>query len=222
LAPSDGVVLFAPRSRSFPFFYLVLQPTLSTPHAIPLQSHADLKPAYDFVIVGGGASGLTVADRLSEDPFITVLVLEYGPFHAHEPSVLVPGLLNLTTTPYWFNLTSTPQPQLNNRTFQVTIAAAVRGGTVINGMLFHRGAKADYEAWEELGARGWGWGWSDLLPYFQKSEKFTPPNAYFAHEWEIEWHPRPTSDQLPALPVSHHQRYLQGISRAWCHDTGRS
>jgi choline dehydrogenase len=97
----------------------------------------------------------------------------------------VPGLLNLTTTPYWFNLTSTPQPHLKNRTFQVTIAAAVGGGTVVNGMLFHRGAKADYDAWEELGAHGWGW--NDLLPYFKKSETFTPPDAAFASEWDIEW-----------------------------------
>jgi hypothetical protein len=111
--------------------------------------------------------GLTVADRLTEDPSTTVLVLEYGPFDAQEPSVLVPGLLNLT---------STPHPYLDSRTFQVTTAAAVGGGIVINGMLFHRGAKADYEAWEELGAHGWGW--SDLLPYFKMTEMFKPPFLY--------------------------------------------
>lgn len=150
-----------------------------------IRSSNDLHSTYDFVIIGGGASGLTVADRLTEDPSTTVLVLEYGPFDSHEPSVLVPGFLNLTSTPYWFNLTSTPQPYLNNRTFQVTIAAAVGGGSVINGMLFHRGAKADYEAWEELGAKGWGW--SDLLPYFKKSEIFTPPDDAYAHEWDIQY-----------------------------------
>jgi choline dehydrogenase len=167
-------------------FILFLRPTLSINHyATPLRSTFNLNSTYDFVIIGGGASGLTVADRLTEDPSTTVLVLEYGPFDACEPSVLVPGLLNLTTTPYWFNLTSAPQWHLNNRTFQVTIAATVGGGTVINGMLFHRGEKADYDAWEQLGAHGWGW--SDLLPYFMKSETFTPPNAPFAREWDIEW-----------------------------------
>lgn len=166
--------------------HLLAQPTLSiaskSRHATPILTS---NSTYDFVIIGGGASGLTVADRLTEDPSTTVLVLEYGPFDNHEPSVLVPGLLNLTSTPYWFNLTSTPQPHLGNRTFPVTIAAAVGGGTVINGMLFHRGAKADYDAWEELGARGWGW--SDILPYFKKSETFTAPDASFAREWDIEW-----------------------------------
>jgi choline dehydrogenase len=166
-----------------------LQPVLSTSskaaHATKVRSNTALLSTYDFVIIGGGASGLTVADRLTEDPSTTVLVLEYGPFDSHEPPVLVPGLLNLTSTPYWFNLSSTPQQHLKNRTFQVTIAAAVGGGTVINGMFFHRGAKADYDAWEELGAHGWGW--SDLLPYFKKTETFTPPEASFAREWGIEW-----------------------------------
>jgi choline dehydrogenase len=163
----------------------VLSASLEAPHATHIRSTVELRSDYDFVIIGGGASGLTVADRLTEDPTTTVLVLEYGPFDTHEPSVFVPGLLNLTSTPYWFNLTSTPQQYLDDRTFQVTIAAAVGGGTVINGMFFHRGAKADYDAWEELGAHGWGW--SDLFPYFKKSETFTPPDVSFAREWGIEW-----------------------------------
>jgi choline dehydrogenase len=171
------------------FHFSLFPPALSAsprhPYATRIRSLSPLHSTYDFVVIGGGASGLTVADRLTEDPSVTVLVLEYGPFDAHEPAVLVPGLLNLTSTPYWFNLSSTPQPHLNNRTFQVTIAAAVGGGTVINGMFFHRGSKADYNTWEELGAHGWGW--SDLLPYFKKSETFTPPSASFAREWGVRW-----------------------------------
>ena len=95
-----------------------------------------------------------------------MLVIEYGPLDHHEDSVLVPGLLNLTATPYWFNLTSVPQQGLDNRTFAVPAAAVVGGGTVINGMFFDRGSAADYDAWESLGNRGWGW--KDMLPYFKK------------------------------------------------------
>jgi choline dehydrogenase len=95
-----------------------------------------------------------------------VLVIEYGPLDKKEPSVLVPGLLNLTTSPYFFNLTSIPQRGLNNGTFTVPAAAVVGGGTVVNGMFFDRGSAADYDAWTELG--GSGWGWEDLLPYFKK------------------------------------------------------
>ncbi|EKG20738.1 Glucose-methanol-choline oxidoreductase [Macrophomina phaseolina MS6] len=144
-----------------------------------------LQDSYDFVVAGGGTSGLTVADRLTEDPNITVLVIEYGPLDKHEDSVLVPGLLDLDTTPYWFNLTSAPQEGLNNKTFRVPAAAVVGGGTVINGMFFDRGTAADYDLWEQLGNPGWGW--DGLLPYFRKSENFTPPAESFAAEWNISW-----------------------------------
>ena len=96
-----------------------------------------------------------------------MLVVEYGPLDNHEPSVLVPGLLDLDSSPYRFNLTSVPQPGLNNRTFWVPAAAVVGGATVINGMFFDRGSAADYDAWTQLG--GLGWGWQDLLPYFKKA-----------------------------------------------------
>jgi choline dehydrogenase len=96
----------------------------------------------------------------------TVLVIEYGPLDHHEDSVLVPGLLNLASTPYSFNLTSVPQQGLNNHTFGVPAAAVVGGATVINGMFFDRGSAVDYNAWEFLGNGGWAW--KDLLPYFKK------------------------------------------------------
>ena len=95
-----------------------------------------------------------------------MLVIEYGPLDQKEASVLVPGLLNLTSSPYFFNRTSIPQRGLNNRTFQVPAAAVVGGGTVVNGIFFDRGAAADYDAWKEIGNPGWGW--DDLLPHFKK------------------------------------------------------
>jgi choline dehydrogenase-like flavoprotein len=57
-------------------------------------------------------------------------------------------------------------PELNNRTHMVYAAKVVGGGTAINGMVFDRGAKSDYDAWKALGNPGWGW--DDLLPYFKK------------------------------------------------------
>ena len=62
--------------------------------------------------------------------------------------------------------TSTPQPGLDNRTAPLYTGAVVGGGTVVNGMFFHRGSAGDYDAWEKLGNPGWGW--KDLLPYFKK------------------------------------------------------
>lgn len=93
-------------------------------------------------------------------------MIEYGPFDQGEPSAMVPGLLDSDNSPYQFNITSTPQQGLNNRTYPVIAAAVVGGGTVINGLFFNRGSALDYDAWEELGNPGWGW--EGLLPYFRK------------------------------------------------------
>lgn len=95
-------------------------------------------------------------------------------------------MTELHESPYLqFNLTSTPQPTLKNRTYEIPVASAVGGGTVINGIFFDRAAAADYDAWEFLGASGWNF--KNLLPYFRKSENFTPPSEGHAREFEIEW-----------------------------------
>lgn len=98
---------------------------------------------------------------------------------------MVPGLLNLETTPYWYNLTSTPQAGLDGGTFRVPAAEVVGGGTVINGVFFDRGSVADYDAWEELGNVGWNW--KSLFPYFKKSETVTPADESYAEEFDILW-----------------------------------
>ncbi|KAI4742134.1 glucose-methanol-choline oxidoreductase [Aureobasidium sp. EXF-12298] len=92
-------------------------------------------------------------------------------FDGQENGTTVPGLP--VPTKYVRTDTSIPQPGLNNRTAPLYTGDVVGGGTVVNGMFFARGAAADYDAWEQLGNPGWGW--DGLLPYFKKSETFTPP-----------------------------------------------
>ncbi|KAH6617598.1 hypothetical protein F5144DRAFT_586913 [Chaetomium tenue] len=82
---------------------------------------------------------------------------------------------------------SAPNPELNNTTSLVAVAAVVGGGSVVNGMGYSRGSKADYDAWEELGNPGWGR--DGLLPYFRKSTTFTPPSPEVARRWNITWDP---------------------------------
>jgi choline dehydrogenase len=95
-------------------------------------------------------------------------------------------MTELASSPYLqFNLSSTPQVALNNRTYEIPVASAVGGGTVINGIFFDRAAAADYDTWEELGATGWSF--ATLLPYFRKSENFTPAPADHAKEFNISW-----------------------------------
>ncbi|KAF2200642.1 choline dehydrogenase-like protein [Delitschia confertaspora ATCC 74209] len=140
--------------------------------------------SYDFIIAGGGTSGLTVADRLTENPKVSVLVIEYGPFDQKEDGVLVPGAY--FPVPYlWLPLFSTPQTALNNTVYGVPCGRAVGGGSAVNAMFFHRSSAAEYDAWDDLGADGWDW--DGLLPYFKKSETFHPPDAAYAKDRNITY-----------------------------------
>ncbi|KAL8814961.1 MAG: hypothetical protein Q9223_005860 [Gallowayella weberi] len=152
-----------------------------------VDSASALRQQYDYVIVGGGTSGLTVANRLTKDSSVSVLVIEYGPLDKLEPGVLVPGVP--PPKEYSRNYISVPQPGLLNKPQPVYSAAVVGGGTVINGMFFNRGSAADYDGWEDLGNPGWGW--KGLLPYFKRawrrlqSENFTPPPPELAAQYPI-------------------------------------
>ncbi|PPQ81761.1 hypothetical protein CVT24_005119 [Panaeolus cyanescens] len=145
---------------------------------------AELKPLYDYVIVGGGQSGLVVASRLSEDHKSSVLVVEYGGFN-NDPAQLDPSSAFQTPQQFLFNASIVPQPGIGNRSGQVFAASVVGGGSTLNGMFFERGSKDDYDNWERLGNPGWGW--DDLLPYFKKTTTFTPPRADLAAEFNITW-----------------------------------
>ncbi|KAK4244850.1 pyranose dehydrogenase 3 [Corynascus novoguineensis] len=139
---------------------------------------------YDYAIVGGGVSGLVVANRLSEDPKTTVLVIERGDFD-DKPQAIVPWYATQLDTSVLIRPESAPDPGLNNTTYKVAVAAVVGGGSVVNGMGYGRGSKADYDAWEQLGNPGWGW--DGLLPYFIKSSTFTPPSPDVVRHWNVTW-----------------------------------
>jgi choline dehydrogenase-like flavoprotein len=112
------------------------------------------------------------------------LVIEYGKID-NNPSILLPA----DTYNYPFsrihNITSSPLPALNNKTSIVWSAALLGGGSAINGMFFDRGSASDYNAWESLGNKGWGF--NDLLPYFKKSVTFTPPSEDVAQRYNYTW-----------------------------------
>ncbi|KAH7087380.1 choline dehydrogenase [Paraphoma chrysanthemicola] len=143
-----------------------------------------LNGTYDYIIVGGGTSGLTVADRLTENGQHSVLVIEYGPLHP-DPSILLPADTLINHPDRFYNLTSLPIPGLNNGTGRVSVGALVGGGSAVNGMFFDRGSASDYDAWEELGNPGWNF--ASLLPYFKKSVTFTPPAPAVAEKYNYTW-----------------------------------
>lgn len=141
---------------------------------------SDLLSSYDYIIVGGGTSGLTVADRLTEDPAINVLVLEAGDWGIEENILSITYINSSDTNNFltpgnglWLPVLKTvPQARLNNGTEDVYIGNTVGGGSAVNGMMNMRGAKADYDRWgqifEENGIESLGWSWDDMLPYFKK------------------------------------------------------
>ena len=156
-----------------------------------VKNHSSLlRDEYDYVIVGGGQSGLTVGNRLSEGK-ATVLVIEYGDYYPDDPLIKRPWqpfdpTNNLFHDPKLiFSFHSTPQVGLNHRRSEISAAATVGGGSTVNGMFLNRGAAEDYDAWEKLGNPGWGW--EGILPYFKKSVTFTPPGRMLQEEYNATY-----------------------------------
>jgi choline dehydrogenase-like flavoprotein len=85
----------------------------------------------------------------------------------------------------WNGIKSSPEPALGNATYDVLVAKVLGGGSVINGMVYDRGSAADYDAWESLGNKGWGW--KGMEPYFKKGTTFQPPSEATAESFNITW-----------------------------------
>ncbi|KAF2206009.1 choline dehydrogenase-like protein [Delitschia confertaspora ATCC 74209] len=167
------------KSLSYVSLGCLLSTTFAYPSAEPLNVQQ-----YDYIIVGGGLTGLVVANRLSELRDKTVLVIENG-YIDNSPATLVPSAANDYHADKMYDIQSAPDAKLGNAKFAVAVGNVVGGGSVVNGMAFDRAAEGDYDAWETLGNNGWGW--RDLLYYFKKSTTFTPPSKAYAQEFGITY-----------------------------------
>lgn len=117
-----------------------------------------LSHPFTHLIVGGGTAGLCVAARLSANPSLTVGVLEAGPAAFSDPLINVPGRFGETLgSHYDWKFATVPQPALNGRTVPWPRGKVLGGSSALNFMMWNRGNRADYDAWEALGAEGWGW-----------------------------------------------------------------
>lgn len=133
--------------------------------------HAQDEEAFDYVIVGGGAAGCVLAARLSEDPRVSVVLLEAGGT-PRSPWIEIPAAFGKTWKDPRFNwnFATQPEPGTHDRRIAVPRGKSLGGSTLINGSIFVRGQAQDYDGWAQSGARGWSF--EEVLPYFRRLERF--------------------------------------------------
>lgn len=128
-----------------------------------------MSESFDFVIVGAGSAGCAMAYRLSEDGKNSVCVLEYGGSD-RGPFIQMPSALSypMNMKLYNWGFESDPEPGLGGRRLATPRGKVVGGSSSINGMVYVRGHAKDFDTWEEMGAKGWGF--RHVLPYFKRQE----------------------------------------------------
>jgi choline dehydrogenase-like flavoprotein len=125
--------------------------------------------AYDYVIVGAGSAGCVLANRLTEDPDVSVLLLEAGPPDSADLIHIPAAFSALFRTRYDWDHSTAYEPGCDDRRIYLPRGRTLGGSSSINAMVYIRGNRLDYDEWrDELGCAGWGY--DDLLPYFKKSE----------------------------------------------------
>ncbi len=148
---------------------------------------------YDYVIVGAGSAGCVLAARLSEDPDVSVLLLEAGGPDTKENIHVPLGYLKLQRTDVDWDYVSAPEPNCGGRRIARPRGKVLGGSSSINAMVYIRGNRRDYDEWGQP-----GWAWDDLFPYFLKSED----NQRGASEWHAVGGPLPVSDQRSGIATS--------------------
>ena len=126
---------------------------------------------YDYVIVGSGSAGCVLAARLTEDPDVTVCLLEAGGSDRNLNVKIPAAFAKLFKTDRDWGYFSDPEPGLMGRRLYMPRGKMIGGSSSMNAMLYVRGNRADYDGWAKDGAVGWSY--DEVLPYFKKSENFT-------------------------------------------------
>ncbi|MGP4713075.1 MULTISPECIES: GMC family oxidoreductase [unclassified Psychrobacter] len=155
---------------------------------------------FDYIIIGGGSAGCVMASRLSEDPNITVCLLEFGG-DGKDLAVRVPAgvIVMMRDKPTKINnwcFDTVPQTHLNNRTGYQPRGQCLGGSSAINAMVYTRGSAKDYDRWEQDGCAGWGY--DDMLPYFKKAEN----NVHGGSEHHGDSGPLHVSELVSPRPIS--------------------
>jgi choline dehydrogenase-like flavoprotein len=186
----------------------------------------------DYVIVGAGSAGCVLANRLTEDPNVRVVLIEAGG-RDWNPLIHIPvgfmKLLDHKTLTWGFR--AEPDSGTNGRAIPYPRGRVLGGSSSINGLIYIRGQPEDFDHWAQLGNRGWGW--DDVLPFFKRAERWTG-NAAGIHGTEGILTTSPMREQPEACqaiidaarelgleyrPDVNHLPHGTGDSIGWCQQT---
>lgn len=157
--------------------------------------NANVTDQFDYVIVGSGAAGAILANRLTEDGDATVCLLESGPADWHPYLHIPAGFIKAVFNPaFAWQFQSEPNELTKGRRIPLPQGRVLGGSTSINGLIYNRGQRSDYDHWAALGNRGWSY--AEILPYFKKTERWVGGDDRFRGRSgelpvsDIEWkHP---------------------------------
>jgi choline dehydrogenase-like flavoprotein len=151
---------------------------------------------FDYIIVGAGSSGCVLANRLSEDKDVSVLIVEAGGADSNFLFRWPAGFAKMTKGIASWGWSTVPQKHMKNRELWYTQAKVLGGGSTINAQVYTRGNGKDYDAWAEAGCDGWSY--REILPYFKRAEG----NERFADDYHGSEGPLGVSAPRGALPIA--------------------
>lgn len=152
--------------------------------------------AFDYVIVGAGSAGCVLANRLSADPHVSVLLLEAGGTDSRREVHIPAAFSKLFKGPQDWAYETEPESALGGRRLYWPRGKMLGGSSSMSAMLYVRGNRRDYDAWRDAGCDGWGY--ADVLPYFKRSER----NARGPSEYHGADGPLDVADQRDPNPLS--------------------
>jgi choline dehydrogenase len=161
---------------------------------------------YDYVIVGAGSAGCVLAARLSEDPDVSVALIEAGPPDTIENIHVPVAFGQLFRTEVDWDYSTTAEPFADRRRIYLPRGKTLGGSSSTNAMVYIRGNRADYDGWRDAGCEGWGF--DDLLPYFKRAED----NEHGADELHGSGGPLTVSDDRAPNPIT--DAFLEACAQA--------